>query len=79
MNELEVSTITKTGHGYELTDSTGNIIGSFKDWEPVAEIFREQDFSEEYICKRLADLTGLRLPWSTRRTSNVRSVRKTVR
>jgi hypothetical protein len=59
MNELEVSTITKTSHGYELTDRYGDIIGSFKDWESVAAMFRKQDFSEEYIAKRLADLNRL--------------------
>ena len=56
MDELETAIITKTGHGFEVTDNFGDIIGSFRDWEQVAEMFRSQDFSEEYIAKRRADL-----------------------
>jgi hypothetical protein len=57
MDELETAIITKTGHGFEVTDNFGEIIGSFKDWNQVAEMFRKRDFSEEYIAKRRADLT----------------------
>ena len=56
MDELETASITKTGHGFEVTDNFGNIIGSFKDWNQVADMFRKRDFSEEYIAKRRADL-----------------------
>ncbi|WP_035359794.1 hypothetical protein [Edaphobacter aggregans] len=56
MDELETAIITKTGHGFEVTDNYGDIIGSFKDWSQVADMFRKRDFSEEYIAKRRADL-----------------------
>jgi hypothetical protein len=54
--EMETAIITRTGHGYEVTDSFGGIIGSFREWRQVAEMFRRQDFSEEYIAKRKTDL-----------------------
>jgi len=56
MNELETAIITKTGHGFEVTDNFGDILGSFTNWDQVADMFRKQDFSEEYIAKRRADL-----------------------
>ena len=56
MDELETAIITKTEHGFELTDNFGEIIASFKDWNHVADMFRKRDFSEEYIAKRRADL-----------------------
>lgn len=56
MEELEIAIIRKTGHGYEVTDSFGDIIASFSEWSHVANLFRSQDFSEEYIAKRHADL-----------------------
>lgn len=56
MNELETAIITKTGHGFEVADNFGEIIGSFKNWNQVANMFRSEDFSEEYIAKRKADL-----------------------
>lgn len=56
MDELETAIITKTGHGFEVTDNFGEILGSFKDWDQVADMFRKRDFSEEYISKRRADL-----------------------
>ena len=56
MDELETAIITKTGHGFEVTDNFGDILGSFKNWDQVADMFRKQDFSEEYIAKRRADL-----------------------
>ena len=57
MDELETAIITKTDHGFEVTDNFGEIIGSFSDWDHVADMFRKRDFSEEYIGKRWADLT----------------------
>ena len=57
MDELETAIITKTGHGFEVTDNFGEIIGSFRDWGQVADMFRKRDFSEEYIAKRRADLS----------------------
>jgi hypothetical protein len=57
MDELETAIITKTGHGFEVTDNFGEIIGTFRDWDQVADMFRRRDFSEEYIAKRRADLT----------------------
>lgn len=56
MDELETAIITKTGHGFEVTDNSGEIIGTFKDWDQVADMFRKRDFSEQYIAKRRADL-----------------------
>jgi hypothetical protein len=56
MDELETAIITKTGHGFEVTDNFGDIIGSFRDWDQVAGMFRGRDFSEEYIAKRRADI-----------------------
>ena len=56
MDELESAIITKTNHGYEVTDSFGDFIGSFSEWSKVADMFRRADFSEEYIAKRKADL-----------------------
>jgi len=56
MDELETAIITKTGHGFEVTDNFGEIIGSFRDWGQVADMFRSRDFSEEYIAKRRADV-----------------------
>jgi hypothetical protein len=56
MDELETAIITKTGHGYEVTDSFGEIIGSFSEWNQVADMFRRRDFSEEYMAKRRADI-----------------------
>jgi hypothetical protein len=56
MDQLETAIINKTGHGFEVTDNFGDIIGSFRDWDQVAEMFRKQDFSEEYIAKRRADI-----------------------
>jgi hypothetical protein len=56
MDELETAIITKTGHGFEVTDNFGDILGSFKNWDQVADLFRKQDFSEEYIAKRRADI-----------------------
>ncbi|RZU29070.1 hypothetical protein [Edaphobacter modestus] len=56
MDELETAIITKTGHGFEVTDNFGEIIGSFKDWDQIADMFSKRDFSEEYIAKRRADL-----------------------
>jgi hypothetical protein len=56
MEDLETAIITKTGHGFEITDSFGEIVGSYKDWSQVEDMFRRNDFSEEYIAKRRADL-----------------------
>jgi hypothetical protein len=56
MDELETVIITKTGHGFEVTDNFGDFIGSFRDWGQIADMFRKRDFSEEYIAKRRADL-----------------------
>jgi hypothetical protein len=56
MEELETAIITKTDHGFEVTDNFGDIIGSFRNWDQVADMFRKRDFSEEYIAKRRADL-----------------------
>lgn len=56
MDELETAIITKTGHGFEVTDNFGDILGSFNTWDQVADMFPKQDFSEEYIAKRQADL-----------------------
>jgi hypothetical protein len=56
MDELERAIITKTGHGFEVTDNFGEIIGSYKDWHQVEDMFRRNDFSEEYIAKRRGDL-----------------------
>ena len=53
---LETTNITRNGHGYQIADALGNVIGNFRDWSQVAEVFRGQDFSEEYIAKRKADL-----------------------
>lgn len=46
----------RTDHGFEVTDNLGDIIGRFMGWEQVAAIFRKNDFSEEHISKRRADL-----------------------
>lgn len=56
MDELETAIIAKTNYGYEVRDNLGDIIGSFKDWDQVAELFRKQEFSEEYIANRQIDL-----------------------
>jgi hypothetical protein len=56
MDELETAIITKTGHGFEVTDNFGDIIGSFRNWDQIADMFRKRDFSDEYIAKRRADL-----------------------
>lgn len=56
MDELETAIITKTGHGFEVTDNFGDILGSFNTWDQVADMFRKQDFSEEYIAKRRVDV-----------------------
>jgi hypothetical protein len=56
MDELETAIITRTPHGYEIADNFGDITGSFRDWNQVADMFRKRDFSEEYIAKRRADL-----------------------
>jgi hypothetical protein len=56
IEDLETAIITKTGHGFEISDSFGEIIGSYKDWRQVEDMFRGNDFSEEYIAKRKADI-----------------------
>jgi hypothetical protein len=56
MDELDTAIITKTGHGFEVTDNFGDILGSFNTWDQVADMFRKQDFSEEYIAKRRVDV-----------------------
>jgi hypothetical protein len=71
MDELEAAIITKTDHGFEVTDDFGEILGSFRDWGQVADMFRKRDFSVEYIAKRRADLDRGPQPKSLRRTSNV--------
>jgi hypothetical protein len=53
---LETANIAKTPHGFEITDSRGEIIANYETWEQVADSFRSQDFSEEYIAKRKADI-----------------------
>jgi hypothetical protein len=56
MDTLETAIITKTGHGFEVTNDFGDVIGSYSDWSRVADMFRKRDFSDEYIAKRRADL-----------------------
>lgn len=53
---LETANIVKTPHGFEITDRRGEIIANYETWEQVAGSFRQQDFSEEYIAKRKADI-----------------------
>ena len=59
MAQLETAVITRTDYGFEMTDNTGENIGNFSDWNQVAEMFRQQHFSEEYIAKRKFDLDHL--------------------
>ena len=54
MDELEASIITKTGPGFEVADIFGDILGSFTDWGQVANMYRRQGFSKEYIARRKA-------------------------
>jgi hypothetical protein len=54
-DKIEAALIVKTGKVYEVADRAGNIIGCYQDWELVANIFRQADFSEEYIANRKAD------------------------
>jgi hypothetical protein len=56
IEDLETAIITRTGHGFEVSDSFGEIIGSYRDWKQVEDMFRRNDFSEEYIAKRKADI-----------------------
>jgi hypothetical protein len=43
MSQLDTAVITRTNHGFEITDSAGENIGNYKHWEQVAEMFRQQD------------------------------------
>jgi hypothetical protein len=56
MDQLETAIITRNDHGFEVSDSFGEIIGNYRNWGQVAAMFREHDFSEEYIAKRKRDL-----------------------
>jgi hypothetical protein len=53
---METTIITKTDSGYELSDTPGDRIQIFQSWEPIAEMFRYGDYSEEYIDRRKAEV-----------------------
>ncbi len=50
--KMDTVVLVKTGTGYEMCDAEGGTIASFESWEPVAEMFRQADYSEEYIASR---------------------------
>jgi hypothetical protein len=50
--KMETVVLVKTGAGYEMSDGSGETIAWFQSWEPVAEMFRRADYSEEYIASR---------------------------
>ena len=54
--QIETAIIMKNSHGYELTDSDGETIGFFPEWKQIADMLRRENFSEEYIAKRKAEI-----------------------
>ena len=48
---IESAVIMKNSHGYELADSDGETIGFYPEWKQIADMFRRENFSEEYIAK----------------------------
>jgi hypothetical protein len=50
--KMETVVLAKTGAGYEMSDGSGETIAWFQSWEPVADMFRRADYSEEYIASR---------------------------
>jgi hypothetical protein len=54
---IESAVIVKNSHGYELTDSDGETIGFYPEWKQIADMFRREHFSEEYIAKRKAEIS----------------------
>jgi hypothetical protein len=51
---IDTATITKTEFGYEIVNSRENLVAHFRDWESLATLFRDADYSEEYIAARRA-------------------------
>ena len=52
--KMETVVLTRTHAGYEMIDGNGEDIAMFQTWEPVADMFRRADYSEEYIAGRKA-------------------------
>ncbi len=52
--KMDTVVLVKAGAGYEMCDADGGTIASFESWAPVAEMFRQADYSEEYIASRKA-------------------------
>lgn len=52
--KMETVVLVKNGTGYEMCDADGGTIASFESWEPLAEMFRQADYSDEYIASRKA-------------------------
>jgi hypothetical protein len=55
---METAIISKTGSGYELSDTLRDRIQIYQSWEPIAEMFRNSDYCEEYITRRKAEVEG---------------------
>jgi hypothetical protein len=53
---METAIITKTDSGYELSDTAGDRIQIYQSWELIAEMFRNSDYSEEYIDRRKTEV-----------------------
>jgi hypothetical protein len=51
---IDAAIISKTDFGYEVVNSRENLVAHLRDWESLASIFREADYSEEYIASRKA-------------------------
>jgi hypothetical protein len=62
MDDLETAIITRSGDRFDLTDRFGEFIASFNNWNDVADLFRSQDYSEEYIAKRAQQSSGPQFP-----------------
>jgi hypothetical protein len=56
-SQIETAIIIKNSHGYELTDNDGETIGFYPAWKQIADMFRRENFSEEYIAKRKAEIS----------------------
>jgi hypothetical protein len=52
IEHLDTLTLVKSELGYEMRSSDGGTFASFKTWEPIAQLFRQADYSEEYIASR---------------------------
>jgi hypothetical protein len=53
---METAILTKTDSCYELSDSEGDPIQVYRSWDPIAEMFRNCNYSEEYIERRKSEV-----------------------